>query len=378
MKKVLIFSFEDPQPPTITTAMVYASLRMQVKLVTLYCSPRTIEVLDSNGIATVCILTKPFHECSSLLARKFIALVRKWFGYRPRVEFAWQSFRSETWRVLEEELLKADTFWVASTWSAFFLGKRLLKKTYIMHILELYEADTGMLKKFAMQAKCIVEPDISRAAIHRVWLGLKKTPVVIPNKPFYHPRKKKLPIVDVDLRTTIEKCAEKRIVIYQGVIDKDRPLECFARAMYALRDLVVWVVMGRYNSYLEVLRKSCPSLIYVPFASPPDHLNVTSHASIGVIQYRSDKLNNVFCAPNKIWEFSGFGIPALVPDVPSLRHYYDRFQAGDFCDFNDQCQIENKVLKIIQEQKAYESGCEKMFDSVDLVYLYKIVVDGDC
>jgi hypothetical protein len=373
MKKVLVFSFEDPQPPTITTAMVYASLGMQVKLVTLYCSPRTIEILASNGIITVCVLTKPPHECYSLLVRKYFAGLRKYVGYKPRVEFAWRPFRNATWRLLEDELPKTDMFWVASAWSACFLGGRLLKQSYVMHILELYEAETVMLKKFAMHAKCVVESDMSRAAIHRIWLGLKNTPVVIPNKPFYHPRKRCLPVDDANMKAVIQNCGGKKIIIYQGVIDMDRPLECFARAMHSLRDSVVWIIMGRYTSYLESLRKSCPGLIYVAYASPPDHLNVTSHASIGVIQYRSDRLNNVFCAPNKIWEYSGFGIPTLVPDVPSMRHFYDRFNAGEFCNFDNEDDIVYKVKKILATALEYEGGSNKLFESVDLVALYQMV-----
>ncbi len=377
MKKVLVFSFEDPQPPTITAAMVYASLGMQVKLVTLYCSLRTREILATKGIITVCILPKQPRESYSLLARKYFAGLRKYLGYKPRVEFAWQPFRLATWRLLEKELLQTDVFWVASVWSAFFLGRRLLNEFYVLHILELYESETRLLKKYALQARCVVEPEISRAAIHRVWLGLQKTPTVIPNKPFYHPRQRKLDIADTRISTIIQNCSNKKIVVYQGVIDRDRPLCCFAGAMDALKDSVTWVIMGRYNTYLESLKVICPSLIYIGFVPNPDHLSVTSHASIGVLQYPADMLNNIFCAPNKIWEFSGFGIPVLVPDVPALRYFYDRFNAGEFCDFDNQDDIVCKVKKMLSTCLDYEVGCMKMFDGVNLASLHQMVINNN-
>jgi hypothetical protein len=378
INKILIFSFEEPQPPTITTALVYASLGIQVKLVTLFCSSRTMEILAEKGVSIVCVLAKQPHECLSWVARKYFGGLRKFIGYKPRVEFAWQPFRNATWKMLGKELLQTDILWVASVWSAFFLGRRLLKESYILHILELYEAETRLLKKYALQAKCVVEPEISRASIHQVWLGLHKTPIVIPNKPFYHLRQRKLEIVDVNAKAMIQTCSDKKIIVYQGVIDKDRPLCCFAGAMHALRESATWVIMGKYNTYIDSLKEICPSLIYIGFVPNPDHLSITSHASVGVLQYSASMLNNIFCAPNKVWEYSGFGIPALVPDVPSLRYFYDRFHAGEFCDFDNQDDIVCKVKKILAAYEDYEEGCVKMFDAVDLVSLYQLAINNIC
>ncbi|KAA6307134.1 hypothetical protein EZS27_041199, partial [termite gut metagenome] len=37
---------------------------------------------------------------------------------------------------------------------------------------------------------------------------------------------------------------------------------------------------------------------------------------IGIVSYAFDDLNHVFCAPNKTWEYTGFGIPMLGNNAP--------------------------------------------------------------
>ena len=57
-------------------------------------------------------------------------------------------------------------------------------------------------------------------------------------------------------------------------------------------------------------------------------------ASIGVLSYfpRSGSigrtLNPLYCAPNKIFEYSKYGIPMISNDVPALRYSYMEFHCA--------------------------------------------------
>ena len=55
---------------------------------------------------------------------------------------------------------------------------------------------------------------------------------------------------------------------------------------------------------------------------PPHHLEVASHADVTYISYvaNNHSINAVFCAPNKVYEFAGFGIPMLCNDNPGLKY----------------------------------------------------------
>ena len=57
-------------------------------------------------------------------------------------------------------------------------------------------------------------------------------------------------------------------------------------------------------------------------------MEITSYARIGINFYRPNCLNKAFCAPNKIYEFSGFGIPIIGNDIPGLKNTIGLNNAG--------------------------------------------------
>jgi glycosyltransferase involved in cell wall biosynthesis len=61
---------------------------------------------------------------------------------------------------------------------------------------------------------------------------------------------------------------------------------------------------------------------YLGAVKPPHHLEIASHADVAYISYvpNNGSINAVFCAPNKVYEFAGFGIPMLCNDNPGLKY----------------------------------------------------------
>lgn len=63
----------------------------------------------------------------------------------------------------------------------------------------------------------------------------------------------------------------------------------------------------------------------LPYITAPYHLEVTSHAFIGILIYApvygtfTSPLNSIYCAPNKLYEFSHFGIPMIGNNIPGLN-----------------------------------------------------------
>jgi len=91
-------------------------------------------------------------------------------------------------------------------------------------------------------------------------------------------------------------------------------------------------------------------------------------------------LNHVFCAPNKIWEYSGFGVPSLAADLPSLRYWLDRYQAGVCCNFDSEDDVAEAIGHILQNRESYKTGATALYDSCDLRTLYQNVlraIDGN-
>lgn len=242
---------------------------------------------------------------------------------------------------------------------------------YVVHVLELHDCFPFyrmLMRRFLPQATVVVVPEESRAFIIRSWCNLQETPVVLPNKPMAHPRNLCLELTDVKAQSAFEKIPEgARIVLYQGGIHKERDIRPAAKAVYCMGRPWCFVALGKSNAdFFDRVKEICPDLVHISFLRPPRHLEVTSHAHIGIATYDFSSLNNVFCAPNKIWEYAGFGIPILFNDNPSLRHTVQLHGAGKSADFSDPQEIQDSLLEIERDYNSYSEGALEMFDSVDL------------
>jgi len=295
---------------------------------------------------------------------------------------SWLNFRKKAWNAINKYYEKDDMLWIGSADTTLALGKRLLQYKYALHIRELYDMFPRYrngLKIYAQNAAGIIVPEMSRAACFRVWWQLKKTPFIVPNKPFFHPKTPNMPISDEKIRHEIEQTGDTPIILYQGHIEAGRSLDTLAQAVQRTSVPVQLVLMGRdHGNFVDRLRMYSPSLLYLGYVQPPHHLEVTSHAAIGVIQYNFSCLNHVFCAPNKIWEYSGFGFPALVADLPALRYYYDRYHAGVCCDFDSVEDITCHINQILDNRQSYQQGALALFHSFDITMEYQKILTHLC
>jgi glycosyltransferase involved in cell wall biosynthesis len=281
----------------------------------------------------------------------------------------WAGFHRCVWRFLEG--VPGDTLlWISSLEAAVCLGPGLRSRRFVLHCHELYDREYRFripMGWFLRRAIGVVSPDPSRAAILRSWFQLGESPMTIPNKPSFHPLRPE-PIERSGLEPEVAQrlTNARRVAIYQGHIAPDRDILPVAEAIDRLGDGWLFLVMGRDEGSLAKLQARCPGAVHVPFRRAPDHLSVTGQAHIGVLAYDYSSLNNVFCAPNKLWEYSGFGIPMLAQDLPGLRYWIEGHKAGKCVDFG-------RVQSIVDAFRAIDRGFDEMsrqsramFESVDV------------
>ena len=76
-------------------------------------------------------------------------------------------------------------------------------------------------------------------------------------------------------------------------------------------------------------------------------------------------LNSLYCAPNKTFEYSMFGIPMIGNDIPGLRYLFDtknigrcfdEFSIKSVCDSIDNIEREYKTLS--SNSNAYFAECD--------------------
>lgn len=75
-------------------------------------------------------------------------------------------------------------------------------------------------------------------------------------------------------------------------------------------------------------------------------------------------LNKVFCAPNKIYEYSGFGIPMLANNIPGLKNTVGNAGAAECIDMKKE-NIIKSIKKIEADYTTYSVNAKKFFAGTD-------------
>lgn len=277
-------------------------------------------------------------------------------------------FRFFALRKLHAEAQPSDIIWLGSLDTALTLkGSKALERTpYILQLHELYDTHPKRLKMvtpIAQNALRVVTPEENRAAILQVWLKLKDRPTVIPNKPYTHPRQRFLPPSTPKTKEIIEKLwnTDKTVILYQGHIGGDRNLMPLAEAMRDLPDMELWL-MGQDHGYAGALTDISANIKYLGYVPAPYHLEITSYASIGIMSYDPINLNNLYCAPNKIWEYSGFCIPFISNNSPSLSAIAEKHNSG-ICTELSKNELKISITKIKENIEKYFNNSKSQFES---------------
>ena len=309
-----------------------------------------IQYADSD----VSFLATPKGEISSRLKSRISNKIRNTFHIPS------QSYK-ESLCLLKET--KYDLLWVIHENTAYEFKDALVGKKYILSLYELNDHRRDFLEAIQpimKNALEVIAPEYNRACILRVWLNLDKTPTVIPNKPLNHPRKRCIP------NPYSAQLEGKKIVLYQGYINRNRNLDAVCEGVKDMPEYSI-VLMGKGDeSYIQELKNKYPQIIHISFIAPPEHLYVTSWAHIALVKYDFVVLNAIFCAPNKTWEYTGFGIPILGQDIPGLQYTIGQYKAGVCTDMDNIDCIKAAIEEIDQYYEEYSRNAMVYYDSFDI------------
>lgn len=131
------------------------------------------------------------------------------------------------------------------------------------------------------------------------------------------------------------------LLIYQGRFSPDRCITEIISAFKRLRRPRAGLILlgggmdRAYSARIGALARGDQRIVVVPRIEPPGHLRVTCGCVGGILLYAPTDLNNIYCAPNKVFEYARAGIPMIFPSYPGLAALNDAYQLGHQCDPTD-------------------------------------------
>jgi glycosyltransferase involved in cell wall biosynthesis len=193
---------------------------------------------------------------------------------------------------------------------------------------------------------------------------LSKMPTAILNIPSVN---------DVELNTPLDIEFEigKKYVIYQGDINLDRGIGRLLDAIDYLPENIAIMLVGpgrdsiyiqkRYNSYIKNGR--------IKFIGPVPNKILkcyTSVASLGFVSYSKVGLNNLFCSPNKVFEYLQAGLPFISSDHLFVQKILRTHHVGETFSENDTGREIARLIQVmlveISKYKMCIRNCLEMYN----------------
>lgn len=143
------------------------------------------------------------------------------------------------------DTLQYDILWIIHERTAVGLNDILKGRKYILSCYEFRDTNEPELHKplisLCKNATVNVVCEFNRAWISRNSFGLKQTPIVLPNKPFKHPLQR-------GLANDLLKPSDEKIILYQGIITRERNLDGMCKAISSLKGFKL-AFMGKESTY---------------------------------------------------------------------------------------------------------------------------------
>lgn len=358
----------------------------------LACPPvmNLVNMLDELNIETVLITTKGHWLDTSNYKNLHVEQLSVEYEKPRRLIKKFTdlfSIRDELWKIIDRYYDEDSIIWTTSNLCLKHLGNRIMGKRYILQFMELSE-NLAYYKKLPFlkldekrlgdNALAVVVPEYNRAHIIKAWWNLERRPMILSNKPYNKLNFVKENIVHNEkAKEVLEEIGNRKIILYQGIIHKERPLDKYIYAVDKLGDEYAFVLMtDGANVYENINTKN---YYFIPYIPAPNHLEVTSHAYIGVLSYFPTKsqysiLNALYCAPNKTYEYAMFGIPMLGNDNPGLKYAFDTTQCGVCFEEYDVDAICNAIRKIENSYNDMVAGTKKYYESTDTLSQLKDII----
>lgn len=284
-------------PPTIAIMNYLAQKRYKLVLFTYY----TDVIFDNENIEVKKVSSNQY---PSSIFRRLLAKTNFYF------KFYSYFFKNK-------KNIKA--IWLGA-WDIIGIDKVKGGLKLIYHFHELEEQNYSKCRK----SDYVVLPEENRGWITYFQAKLKNKPLLLPNIPNYKNYRTNKDIEIVELQKQ-----EKKVILYSGLIDnKKRNLKELVSAFKFLSGNMILVIIPSFvkiGNDLKDLKNHIKELDlvnrvhFLDSRTPPKHINTMATADIGVGFYSPTSLNNVYAAPNRLYEFVNNNTPVVLPNFPTFN-----------------------------------------------------------
>jgi len=161
------------------------------------------------------------------------------------------------------------------------------------------------------------------------------------------------------------KDSDRKIIIYQGVLNVGRGLEQMIAILPQLPEYELWLVgEGDLSNALRLMAKSknaLENIYFLGYKSPSELAKLTAQASIGINLLEDRSANYYYSLANKFFDYVQAGIPQICMDFPAYQPFNNEFEVAIMVGDIKQATILDAILKL-ENRPLYEemaSNCRQ-------------------
>jgi glycosyltransferase involved in cell wall biosynthesis len=245
-------------------------------------------------------------------------------------------------------------------------------KLIIGYFLE-YNSPEEMAKSLATKLTALwgkycdilIDVEQNRLTLRKKWMGCQGKSFLIKNTPMFsenrkYPRKK-------------NKFGAQLHVLYTGQIGYVNCIEQLVQSVSMCEIPIRLILIGACSaSFMEKLEKEYDHLFkigkihFVGFVDRKELIKYYEESDVGIVFYTNKNgCNELYCAPNKLYEYISYGLPVICSDNPSLR-FVEREGIGIVINIYDIKQITQQFIKMYNDQNILlnmKINCNLLFHS---------------
>ncbi|MGB4298177.1 MAG: glycosyltransferase [Candidatus Saccharicenans sp.] len=206
-------------------------------------------------------------------------------------------------------------------------------------------------------ADLVIAVNEERAQIMAEHYCLRDKPVVVRNLPKNETIRIEKEKILERFPEMVRRDSDEVIIIYQGDISISRGIDRFILALNYLDSRYRMIIIGSgkdVKAIKETVKTFSEQGRFSVLGPVENWLlpSITCLADLGIVTYPFRGLNNIYCAPNKIFEYLQSGLVVVCTDQPPLRRLVTQYRIGELITQGDSPKQIAKVIEKVIENKA--------------------------
>jgi glycosyltransferase involved in cell wall biosynthesis len=175
----------------------------------------------------------------------------------------------------------------------------------------------------------------------------------------------------------------KKIILYQGAINRGRGIEWMINAMPYLDNFIFYVIGDgeKLQELKEKVKKMhlTDRVIFtgqIPFENLPEY---TIQADIGINLVENWGLSYYYSLPNRIFDYIREGVPVLASDLPEIRKIITHYKIGTLVHNYDPQHLASTIKRITQKVKnrsVFETANAALCWENESLVLMRVIKDA--